>query len=674
MKRCSSEKEREERRFCAGTRLNCLDAVAPRCSGVLVSLMATVLPPSGTIRDTGAGWDVSDVAKVRRRALLSIGFLCLAFFGLLTRLWFLQVIHGTEYMAAAERNRIARVPLPAPRGLILDRNGAVLATSRSLHSVAIVPGTLPSKKREAPARAQILGTLAFLLGTSTAELENALSDAAARGGRFYDPVTVAEGVDLRTITLIEENRPRLSSAVLVTDNLKRLYPQGSLAAHVLGYTGLVTQRELDRAEAAGRDLQFDDKIGKSGLEREYDDVLMGQRGAQEYEVDARGRPVRPRAHINDKPGATLHLTLDMKLQKAAEQALAKARNNGGIAAIDPRNGEVLVLASRPTFDPNIFSLPKAQFNPIYKQIVANPGHPLLDRPVVSRFPPGSTFKMITASAGLQQGSITTGYNVTCNGGLRMGRFFGCWQTHGPGIDLYDAFAKSCDVYFYQASLRMGNPESSGPTYLAKIARQFGLGRKTGIDLPSDEEGLVPDPAWRARINKSRPDLARWFPGNTLNMSIGQGDVLATPLQMALATSAVANGGTLWKPHLLREAISPDGKMLRRAELHGESVGISAFNLAQVRRGMREVVTRGTGRAANLPNVTVAGKTGSAEDANNALPHSWWVCYAPAENPRIAIAVMIENSGHGSENALPVAKAVLEAAFPLPPKPTKTPAP
>ncbi|HEX8463676.1 MAG TPA: penicillin-binding protein 2 [Abditibacterium sp.] len=629
--------------------------------------MATILPPSGTFRDAGAGWDVADAAKVRRRASWSIGFLGLAFFGLLTRLWFLQVVRGSEYVAAAQRNRIAQVPLPAPRGLILDRNGVVLATTRSQHSVALVPGTLPSKKRESAERAQLLGTLSFLLGTTTQDIEAALSEAASRGGSFYDPVTIAEGVDLRTITLIEENKPRLGSAVLVTDDLKRLYPQKSLASHVLGYTGLATQRELEKAKIEGRELQFDDKIGKSGLEREYDSLLLGTRGAQEYEVDARGRPVRPRGKTSDKPGATLRLTLDVKLQQAAEKALGEARNNGAVAVIDPRNGEVLALASRPTFDPNIFSLPKAQFNPIYRQIAADSGHPLLNRPVVSRFPPGSTFKMITGAAGLQQGTLSPHSSVTCNGGMKMGRWFGCWAHHGGGIDLFDAYAQSCDVYFYQASLKMGNAEGSGPEYLAKIARQFGLGHETGIDLPSDEKGLIPDPAWRARINKSRPDLARWFPGNTLNMSIGQGDVLATPLQMALATGAVANGGTLWKPHVLREAIGSNGKVLKRMKPEGQSVEISPENLALVRRGMRDVVTRGTGKRAALPHIAVAGKTGSAEDANHALPHAWWVCYAPAEKPVIAIAVMIENAGHGGENALPIAKAVLEAKFPVPVK-------
>lgn len=228
-----------------------------------------------------------------------------------------------------------------------------------------------------------------------------------------------------------------------------------------------------------------------------------------------------------------------------------------------------------------------------------------------------------------------------------------------------AMARSCNVYFYQTALRLGDPQSSGPDYLAKISRQFGLGSATGIDLPTDGKGLIPDPQWRKAINKTRPDLAHWYPGNTLNMSIGQGDVLTTPLQMAMATAAVANGGTLWQPHLMKEVRTADAKIAERFEPQGKSVGVSAKNIEIIRRAMRGVVTGGTGRSINLPQVTVAGKTGSAEDANHGLPHAWWVCFAPYENPQIAIAVIVENSGHGSENALPVARQVLEAAFPAP---------
>ena len=228
-------------------------------------------------------------------------------------------------------------------------------------------------------------------------------------------------------------------------------------------------------------------------------------------------------------------------------------------------------------------------------------------------------------------------------------------------------AKSCNVYFYQTALKLGNPEGSGPTYLAQIARQFGLGSPTGIDLPTDGKGLIPDPAWRKAINKNRPELARWFPGNTLNMSIGQGDVLATPLQMALVTAAVANGGTVWQPHVMKEVRDGNNKLIAQARPEGKSSGVSAENLAIVRRAMRSVVTSGTGKSVALPQVTIAGKTGSAEDDNHGLPHAWWVCFAPYENPKIAIAVIVENSGHGSENAVPVAKKILEAAFPAPKK-------
>jgi penicillin-binding protein 2 len=385
--------------------------------------------------------------------------------------------------------------------------------------------------------------------------------------------------------------------------------------------------------------------------------------------------VRRRGEIEEKPGQTLVLTIDAKLQRAAEDALDKARNSGAIAAIDPRNGEILALASRPTFDPNVFSLPKKEFQPRWLAYNTNKKHPLINRAVTSRYPPGSTFKMIVAAAGLQQGTLTPSMKHNCTGGLHLGRRFGCWSTHGPGINLDEALAKSCNVYFYRQALRMGHPESSGPTYLAKITRQFGLGQKTEIDLPIDAKGLVPDPAWRRRVNARNPDLAHWYPGNTLNMSIGQGNVLATPLQMAVSTAAFGNGGIVWQPHLMKEVRDAStNRVLRKAQQEGRSVGIDQRYLSLIAKGMRSVVTRGTGRGAfaDMTHVAVAGKTGSAEDDANGTAHAWWVCYAPYDptgrvKPKIAIAVIVENSGHGSENAAPVARKVLDAMFPAPKK-------
>ena len=634
--------------------------------------MSTVLPPSSSVKASGPGWEIADAALIRRRAFYTLVVLALAFFSLLARLYYLQVVSGTQFVAKAQRNRLRAVAMPAPRGLITDRNGVVLATSRPVHNVAVVPGLLPNARKQSAQRAQVLQTLASLLGIDAQTIEPQIVAALKRQGR-YDAVPIATDVDLAMLTRIEENRADLGAGVLITDALRRVYPNGAIAGHLLGYSGIVNERDLARAKAQNQKLGAFDRVGKSGIEREYNALLQGAPGAQNFEIDAANRPLGERAPDAATPGATLYLTLDMKLQRAAENALAHARNNGAAVAIDPRNGEILAMASRPGFDPNLFELPRAQFSAAYRKLIATPGHPLLNRAATSRFPPGSTFKMISAAAGLQKGVIDPNWTVTCNGGFTLGRRFGCWKVHGRGVNLARAIAESCDVYFYQMSLRLGDPQSSGPTYLAQTARKFGLGSKTGIDLPTDEAGLVPDPAWLARVNAKHPAYAQWMPGNTLNMSIGQGDVLATPLQMAMATAAVANGGTLWKPHLLRKSqqTPQSGPILTKSE--GHNIGIDARNLELIRQDLRRTVTQGTGRAGALPNVEVAGKTGSAEDAHNVLPHSWWVCFAPYDKPTIAIAVLVENSGHGSENALPIARDILQARFPLPkPTPTATP--
>ncbi len=618
-------------------------------------------------------WGIADPSLIRRRAWSAVAFLTLIFAGLATRLWYLQVVQGQEFFSLAQANRVRRVPLTAPRGLILDRRGRVLATSRTTHSICVVPAALPSPKRDPQGRERVLKTLGFLIGQSPAQIEAAIAQAIKEGGaHIYDPIRILEDAPYELLTRIEENKPRLGPAVLVTDDLRRFYPNGSLAAHVLGYTGRVSARELEANKvqieegASVRELGFDDSIGKLGVERSYDDVLSGQRGAKQYLVDSRLRPVSTLPSLPETPGRTLQLTLDAALQRAAEGALARARNSGAVAVVDVNTGAVVALASNPTFDPNVFSQRGAQGKASYQALVSNPKKPMLFRAVSSRWPPGSTFKMITAAAGLQNGAINASTSWVCSGGLKLGRFFKCWQTHGA-TNLNRALALSCDVFFYQTALHLGNPESTGPTYLASVARRFGLGQKTGIDLPIDGAGLIPDPAWRREFNRARPALQHWFPGNTLNMGIGQGDVLTTPLQMALATAAVANGGWKLKPHLLQSVLDENGRALEGAPTQRESIGIDPRNLQLIREGMRAVVLKGTGKPIAMPQVTVAGKTGSAEDVHNALPHAWFVCFAPYEKPKYAIAAIVENAGHGSENALPVCKAILEAAYPAPKK-------
>lgn len=645
--------------------------------------MATSFRPN-SVQDK-IGWNITEPQRVKVRVWMLAAILAVAFGGLAARLWYLQILQGGTYLAQAQRNRVRRVPLPAPRGLIVDRHGNLLATSRAAHAVAVVPAALPSARSQPKEREKVLRTLGYLLKITPSDIEARLVEAKKKGGNLYDPVRVTDGVDLKTITLVEENKPRLGPAVLVTDEITRQYPNGSLAAHVLGYTGVVTEREMARAERLAatepktRKLRFDDSIGKIGIEDQYDALLAGVSGSALYEVDSRSQPVRRLDTIAEKAGNTVVLSIDAKMQKAAEKALAGASNSGAAAVIDVRTGEVLALASNPNFDPNVFSLsrrdPRRQreLKRLLETGISDKAKKkyFYNRAVTSHYPPGSTFKMVTAAAILEKGVAGPASPVFfCAGGLRLGRFFGCWSTHGSE-NLMGAMTNSCDVYFYQTALRLGNPEGSGPAFLAKTARQFGMGSPTGIDLPTDGKGLVPDPQWRKSINKNRPDLARWYPGNTLNMSIGQGDVLATPLQMALVTAAVANGGTVWQPHVMKEVRDLNQKIILQAKPKGKPTGISPENLAIIRRSMRSVVTNGTGKSVALPQVTVAGKTGSAEDDNHGLPHAWWVCFAPYENPKIAIAVIIENSGHGSENAGPVAKQILEVAFPAPKKSAAT---
>lgn len=628
--------------------------------------MATALPPSGSVPELPPGWEVERPAFLKRRTRFWTFGLALCFGAMGAKLYSLQVVQGASFVAQAKRNRLARVSIRAPRGVLVDRRGAILATTQALHAVSVVPALLPSPKTQKPQRQRLMKTLAFLIHSSPGAIENAIKSAREKkGARYFDPIQVATDLDMATVARLTENRPRLDNAILLTDDLRRVYPMGELAGHVLGFTQIADEADVARAQSHKTLLHSDDRVGKSGIERFYDHDLQGTRGEQVFEVDAQSRPVSLSGRTPEQAGATIKLSLDAKLQRAAEHALAVARNSGALAAIDPRTGEVLALASRPGFDPNLFSLSGKQFQNAYLGLLHDPKHPMLNRAVTSRFPPGSTFKPFVAAAGLESGAINPHTSVSCPGYFMMGRKFGCWAVHGGGVNLSTALAESCDVYFYQLGLKLGDPESSGPTYLAKVARGFGLGEKTGIDLSSDEGGLMPDPAWRRRFNARRPALQRWFPGNTLNMSIGQGDVLATPLQMAIATAAIANGGTKWTPHLVTQIIGVDGKVIRQIKPSGQNVGISPRNLAIVRNGMRTVVTNGTGKPCNLPQVAVAGKTGSAEDVHSSLPHSWWICYAPADKPRIAIAVIVENSGHGSENALPVARAVLEAAFPVP---------
>ncbi len=577
----------------------------------------------------------------RRGRILSWG-ISLFFLGLGLRLWYLQIFQGEKLYQLSEINRIRQIVTRAPRGEILDRNGKPLAQSRK--SLAL--GIMPDWEKDNP---NLLEHLAPILKTSPSELRKRIKENQTLP---YDPVILEEDISPSLLAQIEEQKVYLGGTVLIPSHI-RYYPDGKVAAHLLGYVGQIDAEELKQLRKLG--YRMGDLVGKTGIEKEYNHLLKGRDGGQQVEVDALGR-IRRRLSLQPPiAGKTLILTIDLRLQKAAWEALKGRR--GALVAIDPRNGEVLALVSSPSYDLNAFS-PKIT-KELWQKLNTDPSRPLLNRAVLATYPPGSTFKTVTAASGLKHKVITPRSTAYCPGGMPIGgRFKRCWAVHRR-VDFYKAIALSCDVFFYRVGL------SLNPTAFAKDARSFGLGVPTGIDLPSEKKGLIPDPAWKQRRWRQP-----WYGGDKANMAIGQGYVLTSPLQMALECSVVANWGKVWKPHLLLRVTDTQGRLIHRVKpTLIRRATVSPQILEEVRKGMRLAVTAGTARVVDLPNIPTAAKTGSAQNPHGRT-HGWLICFAPYDHPRIAIACIVEQGGHGSTSAGPVVRKVLETFFGLPSTPEK----
>ncbi|MGQ9455223.1 MAG: penicillin-binding protein 2 [Armatimonadota bacterium] len=576
------------------------------------------------------------IVRIRLSAVI-IGVL---FFILIARLWYLQIVLGEELLMRSEANRIKLIHMRAPRGTILDRKGRVLATSRPQFVVLAIP----SRLKEDP---EALKTLCGIIGISPGEFD---SIVARRGAHPGAPVRVMIDAPMEVVVRVSELRMKLPGVSVELDQIRN-YPDGQLVAHIVGHLGEISKEELEAARKAGKNYRPGDCIGKDGLEAEYEDVLRGVDGGRKVEVNAFGYVVRILGEKPSIPGKTLRLTIDRDLQIAAKRALGS--QVGAAVALDPRNGEVLAMVSSPAYDPNIFV--KRVRASDWERIIKNRNKPMQNRCVHNVYPPGSTFKPVVAIAGLRYGLCTASTSVTCPGYLMFGRKFRCWRAHGH-VNFVKAVAESCDVWFYRLGHRLGIDR------IAKVAREFGLGSATGIDLPGEGRrggrvGTVPDTRWKQeRFNK------RWWPGETLNCAIGQGYVQASPLQMALVSAAVATSGKVYRPFLVKEILRPDGTVVKRAKpelRHVVYAPEGAFEL--VGKGMRAAVTSGTGRIADIPGIAVAGKTGSAEDPPRPA-HGWFICYAPADNPRIAVAAIVEHGRHGATSAAPVCRAILDVFF------------
>jgi len=593
---------------------------------------------------------VREKERFRKRAFrLSIAA-SLFFFLLLTRLWYLQVIETERLKELSENNRLRSVPVAASRGAILDRNGAVLVDNTPSFSVAVIPQDVKDKEA-------LLDTLARHLDLDRAELLERWEKG--KGRAKYYPIVLASGITRDQLEYLEENRLRLPGLEVEVKPV-RDYPDGLMAAHLLGYLGEISENEL--AEAGFREYNLGDYVGKSGIERNLEKYLHGADGGKQIEVDARGRFLRTLNEAPPAPGNGVVLTIDKDVQKSAEEALGDKAGAAVVMAVD--SGEILAFASNPGFDPALFAgrMPADT----WKAYLSDKRHPLENKALKGQYPPGSTFKIITALAGIEAGLIDANTTVECKGAYTVGSTtFKCWQKHGHGqVNLKTALRESCDVYFYQLAERLGVDR------IAQEARAFGLGAPMGVGLENEKGGLIPTSAWKEkRFGK------KWFRGETLPVGIGQGYVLATPIQLASMIATVANEGTVYRPHVVKRVVDPDGKVLKEFTPEViKTVPGKPGSYKLVKEGLLAVVNepRGTGGAARLYEVRVAGKTGTSQvvkqrDTKGGIPyeyrdHALFVAFAPFEKPEVAVAVVIEHGEHGGAAAAPIAGRILRTYF------------
>jgi penicillin-binding protein 2 len=597
---------------------------------------------------------LEDQGKLQQRIFaqrlpLFTALVTLVFCLLVMRLYYLQIVRGRYFSRLAEENRISLIRVRAPRGIVFDRHGNVLVSNRPSFSVSLDLDAV----RDLDAT---VAAVAAALGLDHAELTHKVR--AVEPYRRFEPVRVKEDVSRSEVAALEALRYE-HPGVLLEVEPRRSYPHGTLASHVLGYVGQINAAELKARADLG--YRMGDYIGKMGIEKELDAELKGRDGFQQMEVDSLGRGIKVLSSIPPIPGHSVTLTIDLALQQVAEEALAGIA--GAVVAIDPRDGSVLAAASSPAIDPNSFSHGLSQEE--WDRLSHDPRHPLQNRIVQAQYPPGSVFKILTAIAALESGAITTATSFSCRGALRYGnRDFRCWKKEGHGeVSLHRALVESCDVYFYQVGLKAGIDE------IARVAREFGLGKATGLELGSESQGLVPDSAWKRRVRKEP-----WYSGETLSAAIGQGYDLVTPVQAALLAATVANGGTVYRPRLIRRVADGTGSTVRTGEAIVErTVRLKPETLAAVRDGLWGVVNEsgGTGAAARVPGLAVAGKTGTAQVVKMAAKgerqaaggieskdHAWFVCYASNGPAQVAVAVIVEHGGHGGSVSAPVARRLV----------------
>ncbi len=584
-------------------------------------------------------------ADIQKRLPFFAGFIIFCTIVLLVRLWYLQAIRGDYYYEQAESNRIRQVKLRPPRGIIYDRNGRPLVENVLTFDVSLVP-------EDAPDLQATIDRLADMIKLSPAAIQEALDDAAPVRTK-YEPVKVREEAPWDEVAMIEAHQDDLPGAIIEPEH-RRHYPYGGLASHQLGYIGKVSPSQRKQEQ---QDIGL--LTGQGGLEKVYDKYLRGLAGRRMIQVNAAGRKVKDLGVDEPRPGIDLYLTIDLDAQKAAEDGLGSRA--GAVVAMDPNSGEILALASHPNYDPNLF--PRGIAPSDWIRLMNDPSHPLYNRAIQSVYPPGSTFKVIVSLAGLESGVIKPDEKIACHGFITSGRrTFRCWKKGGHGlVSFHQALVESCDVYFYTMGERIGWDR------VAQYARELGYGSLTGIPLPDEKPGLIPTTEWK----KNRTHEA-WYAGDTYINSIGQGFVLVSPIQACQLMSVVANGGTFYRPILLKQTRNREtGEITAFSPEREKRITLDPTALDDVRKALVGVVNEpgGTAHAAQNPLAIVAGKTGTAQVIAQKVPgrklseqtqdHAWFIAYAPADHPKIAVAVLVEHGGHGGGAAAPVAARVIE---------------
>ncbi len=562
--------------------------------------------------------------------------------GLILRLFQMQILEKTSYQLAAERNRTEMVYQTAPRGIIYDKNGIPLATNEPVFSLIY----LPPQETTPGELSRLADELSHTLRKDPEEILSKLEQARQSG----TALRIAENLPVPVMFRLSELKPFYPGIDLALE-ARRYYPFGSFASHLIGYMGKITPRQWERLKS--ENYRMDSRIGRLGVESVFEKNLRGRDGAVQIEVDARGRIRRVLKRLPWKDGRNVHLTLDAFAQRAADEGLRHtSTKRGAVVALDPSNGNILAFAAAPDFNPNEF-LGADPFSLDYSTFVPS-SVPEFDRAISGLYAPGSTFKTIVSVAGINEGKLDPSKIIFCPGYFRLGRrTFLCWDHRGHGdVDFFTGFAQSCDVYFYKMGLTIG------ADLIEKYEKLFHLGQKTGIALKGEEAGNLFGPETSMKKGKT------WVGGDTLNLAIGQGRLLVTPIQMAVVAAALANHGTLWKPRYLISIDSSSGAGI--LSQNPQAIGFvrasqRTWNLLD--QAMSLVVASGTARGAYIKGIQVWGKTGTAQNSSG-RDHAWFIAFAakPGQAPSIAVSVLVENGGHGASAAVPIARQVIAAAF------------